>query len=122
MRAPRLEQIIDQSRDIREIVVTLYDNAEIKAKIRAELEPLLNDQPTRAPPRAPVFRPTRSTLTPYVCYCSYVRMQAEWHGIQLIGEQQNVPTQKMHIPSRVAPREYKSSVPKGVHTGRRRDR
>jgi uncharacterized protein len=52
----------------------------------------------------------------------YVRMKAESHGIQLIGEQQSVPTQKMHIPSKIIPREYKSSVPKGVHTGRRRDR
>ena len=52
----------------------------------------------------------------------YVRMKAESHGIQLIGERQYVPAPKMHVASRPPPREYKSTVPRGVHTGRRRDK
>lgn len=42
-RAEHLEDIISKCRDIREIVVTLYDNTSIKTKIQNELMPLLKD-------------------------------------------------------------------------------
>lgn len=50
----------------------------------------------------------------------YVRMQAEAHGVELIGEQVEAPKQTMHAPAS-AMRGYRhSSVPKGVHFGRMR--
>ena len=50
----------------------------------------------------------------------YVRMQAESHGIQLIGEQLEAPKQKMHAPASATRGYYGPSIPKGVHQGRRR--
>ena len=47
VRVEHLEQVINQSKDFREIVTTLYDNAAIKERIRAELEPLLKDHAAR---------------------------------------------------------------------------
>ena len=43
VRAENLELVIDQCRDFREIVVTLYNNQEIRNKIKKELSPLLQD-------------------------------------------------------------------------------
>ena len=45
---PNLEEVIEQCRDFREVVVTLYDNREIREKIRGELTPLLRDQKFRS--------------------------------------------------------------------------
>ena len=42
-----LDQVINQSKDFREIVTTLYDNAAIKKRIRVELEPLLENHAAR---------------------------------------------------------------------------
>lgn len=47
VRVEHLEQVINQSKDFREVVTTLYDNAAIKERIRAELEPLLKDHAAR---------------------------------------------------------------------------
>ena len=44
VRSRGLDEAIANCRDIREIVTTLYDHAQIKAKIAAELEPLLRDE------------------------------------------------------------------------------
>lgn len=50
----------------------------------------------------------------------YVRMQAEAHNIELIGEREEAPRQIMHAPSS-ATRGYRGpSVPKGIHFGRDR--
>ncbi|MGP9802023.1 AAA family ATPase [Rheinheimera sp. NSM] len=51
----------------------------------------------------------------------YVRMQAEAHGIQLLGEEVE-PTEKqvMHIPSRASTGYQQSKIPKGVHFARKR--
>ena len=50
----------------------------------------------------------------------YVRMQAEAHGLELIGEQIVAPKQTMHAPASAA-RGFKGpSIPKGVHLGRER--
>ena len=43
VRSTRLDEAIDNCRDVREIVTTLYDHEEIRQKIAAELEPLLLD-------------------------------------------------------------------------------
>jgi uncharacterized protein len=52
----------------------------------------------------------------------YVRMQAEAHGLELIGEQIEAPKQTMHAPAG-AGRGYKGpSIPKGVHLGRGREK
>lgn len=51
----------------------------------------------------------------------YVRMQAESNGIELLGEQQEVPRQKMHASASSTRGYYSSSIPKGVMLGRRRD-
>ena len=49
----------------------------------------------------------------------YVRMQAESHGISLIGDQPKGERQVIHVPARS--RGYHgSSIPRGVHLGRRR--
>lgn len=50
----------------------------------------------------------------------YVRMQAESHGIELVGEQADLPRQKMHAPASATRGYYGPSIPKGVHQGRRR--
>jgi len=44
VRAPDLEQVIDKCKDFREVVLALYDNKQIKKKIKSELAPLLEDQ------------------------------------------------------------------------------
>lgn len=51
----------------------------------------------------------------------FVRMQAEAHGLELLGERPEAPRQTMHAPSS-ATRGYRgSTVPKGVHFGRKRE-
>lgn len=51
----------------------------------------------------------------------FVRMQAEAHGLELLGERPEAPRQVMHAPSS-AMRGYRgSAVPKGVHFGRKRE-
>lgn len=54
----------------------------------------------------------------------YVRMQAEAHGIQLIGEQAEIPAPKRIVPSSVErTRRFRGpSIPKNVHFGRKRGR
>lgn len=51
----------------------------------------------------------------------YVRMQAEANGVELIGEEAK-PTdkQQMHVPARASSGYRQSTIPKGVHTGRKR--
>lgn len=49
----------------------------------------------------------------------YVRMQAEAHGIQLIGEEAPA-TEKQYMHVRASSGYYTSSEPKGVHFGRKR--
>lgn len=51
----------------------------------------------------------------------YVRMQAEANGVELIGEEAR-PTDKqhMHVPARATSGYHQSTIPKGVHTGRKR--
>lgn len=44
IRALDLEQVIDQCKDFREVVVALYDNKKIREKISAELTPLLKNR------------------------------------------------------------------------------
>ena len=44
VRAPDLEQAIDKCNEFREVVVSLYNNKQIREKIRTELMPLLQDQ------------------------------------------------------------------------------
>lgn len=53
----------------------------------------------------------------------YVRMQAEAHGIELLGEEAK-PTEKqyMHTPSRASTGYHQSTLPRGVHFGRKRDK
>ncbi|MBZ0242110.1 MAG: hypothetical protein K8F24_02735, partial [Bacteroidales bacterium] len=48
VRAKGLEQVIDKSREFREVVVALYDHKEIGEKIREELTPLLQEQSLRS--------------------------------------------------------------------------
>ena len=48
VRTPTLEGTIDQCTAMREVVVSLYDNPDIKARIEGELAPLLNDQSFKA--------------------------------------------------------------------------
>lgn len=43
VRTKNLEQVIGRCKDLREIVLTLYKNREIKSKIEDELKPLLQD-------------------------------------------------------------------------------
>lgn len=50
----------------------------------------------------------------------FVRMQAEAHGIELLGEQP-VPKQAMHVPSSAARGYYSSKVPEGVNFSKRRE-
>ena len=53
----------------------------------------------------------------------YVRMQAEAHGVALIGEQasqQARPT--MHVPASASRGYYGPTIPQGVHFGRKRER
>ncbi len=52
----------------------------------------------------------------------FVRIQAEAHGIELLGEEAKA-TEKQHIhtPSRTSTGYHQSSVPKGVHFGRKRN-
>ena len=52
----------------------------------------------------------------------YVRMQAEAHGIQLVGEQLAIPKPQVHVPSSAGKTYHGPSVPKNVHFGRKRDR
>lgn len=47
VRTSNLEKIIDQCNDFREVVVSLYDNKDIKDKITNELHPLLGDNDFR---------------------------------------------------------------------------
>lgn len=53
----------------------------------------------------------------------YVRMQAEAHDIELLGEEAK-PTEKqyMHTPSRASTGYHQSTLPAGVHFGRKRDK
>lgn len=44
VRTGNLESVIDESNDFREVVLKLYDNEQIREKIKGELEPLLRDQ------------------------------------------------------------------------------
>ena len=48
IRVPALEETIDECKDFREIVVSLYNNEKIKNKIRLELNPLLKDRRCRS--------------------------------------------------------------------------
>lgn len=50
----------------------------------------------------------------------YVRMQAESNGIELVGEQPDIPRQIMHTSASAARGYFSSSIPKGVMQGRRR--
>jgi uncharacterized protein len=52
----------------------------------------------------------------------YVRMQAEAHGIQLLGEEGQRPDKQfMHVPARTSTGyRHQSTVPRGVHFGRSR--
>jgi uncharacterized protein len=50
----------------------------------------------------------------------YVRMQAEAHGIELVGDREEAPRQLMHAPASATRGYYGPSIPKGVHQGRRR--
>lgn len=51
----------------------------------------------------------------------YVRMQAETHGIELIGEQTSKTVRpKTHVPASASRGYYGPSIPKGVHIGRKR--
>ncbi len=51
----------------------------------------------------------------------FVRMQAEAHGILLIGEQSSKPSHaKVHVPASASRGYYGPSIPKGVHAGRKR--
>lgn len=47
LREPDLDGVINRARDFREIVVALYDNHQIKQKIKTELGPLLGQQASR---------------------------------------------------------------------------
>lgn len=52
----------------------------------------------------------------------FVRIQAEAHGIELLGEEaKQTEKQYMHTPSRATTGYHQSSIPKGVHFGRKRD-
>jgi GTPase SAR1 family protein len=53
----------------------------------------------------------------------YVRMQAEAHGIELIGDEAK-PTDKqhMHMPARTSVGYRQSTIPKGIQFGRKRDK
>ena len=50
----------------------------------------------------------------------FVRMQAEAHGVELIGEKP-IPRQAMHVPGSAARGYYSSQVPEGVQFDRRRE-
>ncbi len=50
----------------------------------------------------------------------YVRMQAEANGIQLYGREAKGPSQKMHVPSRVATGYRGATVPAGVEFSKKR--
>ena len=50
----------------------------------------------------------------------FVRMQAEAHGIELLGEKP-VPRQVMHVPGSAARGYYSSKVPDGVNFSKRRE-
>jgi len=51
----------------------------------------------------------------------YVRMQAEAHGVLLVGEQSaQAPRPRMHVPASAGRGYYGPSIPKGVHLGRKR--
>ncbi len=47
VRAPDLEKVIDNCHDIREVVLSLYDNKLIKDRIREAFSPLLTDERAR---------------------------------------------------------------------------
>ena len=51
----------------------------------------------------------------------YARMQAEAHGIELVGDRQEAPKQKMHVAASAGRGYYGSSIPKGVMQGRKRE-
>ena len=48
IRAQDLEGAIDRCKDVREVVVSLYDNRKIREKIKTELSPLLQDKKVRS--------------------------------------------------------------------------
>ena len=48
VRVAGLEETIDECKDFREVVVSLYNNAEIRNKIREELTPILKDRRCRS--------------------------------------------------------------------------
>ena len=48
VRAQDFEETIEKCKDFREIVVSLYDNREIRKKIKRELKPLLEDEKFRS--------------------------------------------------------------------------
>ena len=47
VRVPMLEEVIDQCNDFREVVTSLYNNEEIREKIRDELQPIFQDENSR---------------------------------------------------------------------------
>ena len=47
VRVANLEEIVDKCKDIREVVISLYNNSEIRNKIRKELTPILEDKRCR---------------------------------------------------------------------------
>jgi len=52
----------------------------------------------------------------------FVRIQAEAHGIELLGEEAKATEkQYMHTPSRASTGYHQSSIPEGVHFGKKRD-
>lgn len=70
-----------------------------------------------------VSDPTKAGLYTYreKMLRGYVRMQAEAHGIPLIGEQSSQnPRPKIHVPASASRGYFGSSIPKGVHVGRKR--
>ena len=51
----------------------------------------------------------------------FVRMQAEAHGIQLVGKaREQSPAQRIHVPASAGRGYFVSKLPPGVHTGRKR--
>ena len=79
----------------------------------------------KSPSCGAILVPSRFNKKGWIAYKEsvlrgYVRMQAESHGIELVGDRAEAPKQLMHAPASATRGYFGPSIPKGVHQGRRR--
>jgi hypothetical protein len=105
-------EYVIQQRDDR----TLLDYDKYSARIRSLRKKTCGEVLVNDPKKPGLYNYREKMLR------GYVRMQAEAHGIELIGEQSTgSPKQIVHVPASASRGYHGPRIPEGVHFGRKRN-